>query len=86
MLLQIIAVRDRQANIYGQPQAVANLGAAIRSFGDEINRADKQNVMFMHPEDFDLYHLGEYDDNTGAIEKIEPPKQIAVGINYKQQG
>lgn len=85
MILQIIAVRDRQANIYGQPQAVPNIGAAVRGFGDEINRADKQNTMFMHPEDFDLYHLGSYDDNTGRIEQFDQPKQIAVGANYRQQ-
>lgn len=84
MKLEIIAVRDRAANCYGQPQFVPNLGAAIRSFGDEVNRADTNNPLYNHPEDFDLYHLGWYGDGDAYFELMQSPKQIAVGANYKR--
>jgi len=74
----IFCVRDRAANVFGQPQFTASTGSAIRGFTDGVNRKDAQNIMNAHPEDFDLYLLGTYDDNTGEFE-THTPKQIAVG-------
>jgi hypothetical protein len=83
----VIAVRDRSADIFGVPSCVVNLGGAIRNFGDEVNRADDNNLFYKHPEDFDLYSLGTYDDATAQYE-CGVPKQIAVGKDFakKQNG
>lgn len=78
MKLQIVAVRDRTADVFAQPVFVANLGGAIRSFGDEINRREPGNALAQHPEDYDLYHLGEYDDSDGSF-VTDKPRQVAVG-------
>lgn len=81
MILQIVSIKDRQANAYQQPWFVHQLGQAIRAFGDEINRKDSPSNQ--HPDDYDLYHLGEYDDNTGALTSQEDgPQQIAIGKNF----
>ena len=84
MKLQIICVRDIKANVYGQPQFVANVGGAIRSFGDECSRAAADNIMYNHPEDFELYDLGWFGDGDAHFELHPAPKQIAVGSNYKR--
>lgn len=78
MKLFIITVRDRAADVYGQPSYHTSVGAAIRSFADEINRPDPNNMLNKHPGNFDLYQLGVYDDNSGEFE-CGKPKQIAVG-------
>lgn len=83
MKYQIVAVRDRAADVYGVPQFVGSLGAAIRAFGDECNREDRTNAFFMHPEDFDLYSLGVYDDATGHFDMLPLTKQIAIGKDMK---
>jgi len=83
MIKQVCAVRDRAADAFGQPMFVPNKGIAIRSFIDEINRAEQTNQLYMHPEDFDLYALGEYDDNTGEIKSLTRPLQIAIGKDVK---
>lgn len=77
MKMQLVSIRDRAADVFGVPTFVHSLGAAIRSFGDEINKKDG-NPLSGHPEDFDLYHVGEYDDNNGLVYSHEP-RQIAVG-------
>lgn len=90
MKMQIVAVRDIKANVYAQPMFVGSLGAAIRSFGDECQREDNNNVLYKHPEDFELWHLGEYDDADGSFYTVESSdsyfdkKQLAVGSNYKR--
>lgn len=79
MLLQIVSVRDRAADAFGRPIFVHSIGQAIRSFQDEINRVGDNNDMHKHPEDYDLYHIGTFDDNNARIESFDRPIQIAIG-------
>lgn len=55
-------------------------GLALRSFGDEV--ANRDSNLAKHPEDFALFHLGYYDDETGAVTSLPQPEQIALAINY----
>lgn len=86
MELQVIATRDIVANVYSPPMFIPHIGQAIRSFGDECQRKERGNPLGEHPEDFELWHLGTYDDNTGVITPftIAERKQIAVGANYRK--
>ncbi|QXP08392.1 MAG: nonstructural protein [Arizlama microvirus] len=74
----VVCVRDRAADCFGVPVFGASLGSAIRSFTDEINRADPSNQMHKHPDDFDLYSLGVFDDATGDFQ-CGIPRQVAIG-------
>lgn len=78
MRYKVVAIRDRAIDAYGQPIFVGSTGGAIRSFGDEVNRKDPNNNIANHPEDFDLFYLGEFDDSTGEFDSVRP-QQIAVG-------
>lgn len=77
MIYKILAIRDRAADCFGQPIFTTSTGGGIRSFGDAINGQDK--TLAAHPEDFDLYLLGIFDDNTGTFTQDGPAKMIAVG-------
>lgn len=82
MILTIVAVRDIKADCFGQPNFVPNVGSAIRSFGDQC-QDEKAGILFQHPEDFELYKLGTYNDADGSFDSF-PPVQLAVGSNYKR--
>jgi len=75
----VVAVHDRALDAYNRPFMVPTRGAAIRAFGDEINK--KEGQMRGHEDDFDLYELGSWDDETGAFDNSTPPQQIAIGKN-----
>jgi len=79
---KMVAIRDRAADVYNTPAFVPSLGVAIRSFSDEVNRVDNNNQLNKHPEDFDLFYLGEYDDSSGEFEAVRP-QQIAIGKDIK---
>lgn len=81
MNLFIFSIRDRASENFGNPVFVFAAGQAIRSFGDEVNRADAQNPYYQHPEDYDLYALGVLDTSTGIITPTSPPEMVAVGKN-----
>jgi len=76
--LQVLSVRDRAADVFGRPFFTASIGSAIRSFSDHLNGKD-DSEMVKHPEDFDLFHLAVFDDETGSFENLERPKQVAIG-------
>lgn len=78
MRYKVLTVRDRAADVYGQPFFTQSTGVGVRIFTDEINRNSPDNNLFKHPEDFDLFYLGEFDDNTGEFDSCRP-QQVAVG-------
>lgn len=82
MRLKIITVRDIVANVFSPPQFTQNIGGAIRGFGDQCKDKTKGNIVGEHPNDFELYELGEFDDADAKFHLLETPKQIAVGANY----
>lgn len=74
----ICAVRDRQLDAFMRPFAAQSRGQAIRSFSDETNRADSE--LNRHPEDYELYELGSFNDDTGELTATKPVS-IAIASN-----
>lgn len=77
----VCSVKDRLANAFSQPMYFATEGQAIRAFQDAL--ADPQNSMSKHPDDYDLYRLGTWDDNLGRFTNDEQPTQLALGKQLK---
>lgn len=65
MLRKVMAVYDKKMEAYLQPFFVPTVGIGIRSFADEVNRKAEDNGMNRHPEDYELWLLGEFNDETG---------------------
>lgn len=79
--LVVCSVRDRALDAFMQPFFAPAIGLAVRSFSDEVNRAD--SPMAAHPEDYDLYQLGTFDDATGTFAGTGP-RQVAIGKDVKR--
>lgn len=77
MKVKMIAIRDKVSDAYMQPSPCHNLGGAIREFGDLLK--DPNNPLSKHPSHYDLYQVGEWDDNTGELTSIYPTRQLAIG-------
>jgi len=67
MNLFVVSVKDRAAAVFNRPFFVPHRNVAIRDFTDEVNRSAVDNQLNKHPDDFDLYLLGEFDDNSGEF-------------------
>lgn len=77
----VCCVRDVCADLYGQPMFQASVGMAQRSFSDAVNRQEENNLLAKHPEHFELYHLGYFDDADGTFDLLPKPKQLLLGSN-----
>ena len=84
MKYQVLVVYDSVAAVYGQPMFAGSVGAAVRGFSDEVNRADEKNPFFMHPDDFELYVIGEFDDQEGVWIAGERAR-VARGRDLKRE-
>ena len=83
MVLVIVAVKDRAADAFMRPFFVPTANMAIRSFMDEVNRDAADNQLFAHPDDFDLYEIGTFDDSNGRIESYDDMKVLMLGKQAK---
>ena len=76
MIHKIYAVYDSKGESYTPPFFDHAEGRAIRTFADCCN--DTNHQFGKHPEDYTLFNLGEYDDNTGSIDQTKI-SSIATG-------
>jgi len=85
MKMLVCTIRDRAAEAYGRPFFLPATGVAIRSFQDEVNRNAPDNQIYAHPDDFDLFELGMFDDFDGSFVLHEAPKLLALGKQLKSR-
>lgn len=75
----MVSVFDVALGSFGRPLFVQSIGAAVRSFGDEINRVAPDNEMSRHPEDYSVYELGEFHDEEGKFVILDIPRLVCRG-------
>lgn len=66
------SVLDLTAQQYGRPFFTISDGSAIRGFSDEINHPDDNSILYKHPDDFQLFRIGTFDDSTGKVDLCDP--------------
>lgn len=74
--MKIVTVFDAAIKAYNRPFVVRTIGEAERSFRDEVN--NPQSPMAQHPADYQLFHIGDYDDETGIITPKQPEMIITA--------
>jgi len=80
MLLIACSVFDVKAKAYMVPFFVQNVNLARRSFGDAV--CDSSTGISRHPEDYQLYKVGEFDDNSGIFAKFAQPEFLANAVDF----
>lgn len=81
--LCVVAVKDSAIQAFGRPIYVPHIGAAIRSFSDEVNRNAPDNQLYAHPDDFELVYLADFDDESGRYEAVDV-RVLSRGKDVKQ--
>lgn len=74
MELKAYSIRDSKGGFYGLPFFKRSHGEAERTFAQL--RTDNTSTVNQFPEDFDLYYLGEYDDQTGLVKSLDTPQHM----------
>lgn len=76
---KLYAIKDNKVGFLNAPFIAPNNAAAIRMFGDTTMNID--TLLNKHPEDYELYYLGEMDENTGEL--ISEVKFLETATAFK---
>lgn len=77
----LYVIHDRKALYFGTPNPARNDNEAFRLVQDAIEYGD--TILAKHPEDFDLYEIGSYDNTSGLLKPTIPPRIICSLIPCK---
>lgn len=69
--MQLFSLFDRKMREYGQIVQANNAEACKRALCDGVRGT--KSLVEKHPDDFDLYRLGEFDTDTGVIKATGVP-------------
>lgn len=75
-ILRLYSVRDVVAGTFGRPFVSQSNAVAVRSIGDEINRASSDSILQSHPSDFELFFLGEFNDENGRFAPLADLERV----------
>lgn len=75
MISDLFTVFDVKARTYCKPFCAENLATAIRAFAHAAN--DQTTEIGRYPEDFILYHLGAFDDQSAQYQLQQAPIELA---------
>lgn len=75
MDLKMYAIRDQKLEAFMTPMFFRSNGEAMRAFMDEVARPDSN--LNRHPEDYVLYFVGTWADDTGMVLGLDTPLVLA---------
>lgn len=82
MMLKAYSIRDAKAEIYNDPFYRKTHGEAERDFSQLVN--DPKSKIHEFPEDYDLYFVGEWNDNTGSFIPLDTPQHVQKAMHVKK--
>jgi hypothetical protein len=81
MIQFVVAIKDRAADVFVQPFTVAHRNIAVRDFTDQVN--NPESMLSKHPDDYDLWLLAEFDNNTGVFDAAGGAVVLVRGKDVK---
>lgn len=78
MIYGIYSIRDSLTG-FMSPALDINDQSAIRNFSRAINSGE--GLMDFAPKDFDLYLVGQFNNQTGVLEPVVPVQMVVSGAS-----
>jgi hypothetical protein len=82
MVLRLYSVFDEKASSFGSPFYLETDGMALRLFSDQVTDSSHPSLLNQHPEDFKLYCIGQFDNDSGEVIKESQPRFLANGSDF----
>lgn len=76
--MKAFSIRDVKAEGFNTPFFQSTFGLAERAFKEAAN--DPQSQISKNKEDFSLYHVGEFNQQTGELTPVIPPQHVCDAL------
>jgi hypothetical protein len=84
MMQKVFSVLDTKLATFGRPWFHMTDASAIREFSDAVNDGSNvQNQWYRHPEDFSLYCVGSFDDQSGELIPCLPLSLVTASAVFR---
>lgn len=80
MQYKMFSVFDSKVSAFMTPFFMRTSSEALRAFEDSVN-AEKSGFK-AHAEDYTLFELGSWDDQTAKFDLLATPHSLAVAIQF----
>lgn len=81
MVRGVYLVRDTAVGAFLVPLFFVAEGEARRAFADWTNKPSSESMIYQHPEHFQLYLAGEYDDVSGLFTLLPAPEFLVDAVS-----
>lgn len=83
MIQQLFSVYDSKAKAFLTPFCCPHIDVALRVFENAANTPEHQLCTFA--EDFTLFHLGTWDDNTSEFKLFKEHINLGLAANFRKE-
>lgn len=83
--VNLYTIRDSKTGLYDVPQYFRTHGEAERWLSDLVANNSERNLIAKHPEDFDMFHLGTYDMDSGIVNPLDTPTHVVKAVHLKAE-
>lgn len=80
MIKKLYSVKDVKSGLFNAPMMFVTKGEAIRGFTQAAN--DNGTMVGKYPEDFGLYELGEFNDESAKITVYDTPYHLGNASDF----
>lgn len=80
--MKMLSVFDHKVGAFFQPFFARTVAEAERMFADSC--ADPEHLFCKHPEDFTLFVIGEFHQDSGVMECVSTPEPVAKALKYQR--
>lgn len=81
MIQQVFSIYDCKIEAYMLPFFAVSKGSAIRTITDLVR--NPEHPFAIHPEDYTLFYLGQYDDSKATFIQETTPTALGVCLEFK---
>lgn len=85
MITQVVSLFDKKALAFKTPFFVTRLELATRALANAVNNPNQEtSEVAAFTEDFTLYHLGTFNDETAQFKMHAQPIVVAEALSFKK--
>lgn len=83
MKYRLCSVYDAKAKAFIAPFVMHRPEMAVRAFTACVN--DESHMFHKHAEDYTLFELGEFNDETGMVSQEAQPELLCSALSVKEE-
>jgi len=79
--MKLLVIKDMKSGLFLRPSFSPSIADAMRNFEVLSNEGDSMVSRF--PADFRLFHLADFDAETGILSSLDSPSDLGSALDVK---